>query len=135
MSGIVVGFAGMTHLGINSAAATAAHGFAVVGYDEDPVLIERLSRQTMPISEPGLDDLVTAHADRLDFTGDVRRLAACYVVYIAADVPTNDAGESDLVPIRALIDRVSAALRHDAVLVILCQVPPGFTRALTAVEP
>jgi len=135
MSGIVVGFAGMTHLGINSAVATAAHGFSVVGYDEDAALVERLSRHAMPISEPGLDDLVTAHADRLAFTGDVRRLASCDVIYISADVPTNDAGESDLVPIRALIDRVRAALRHDAVLVILCQVPPGFTRAVTAIAP
>jgi UDPglucose 6-dehydrogenase len=135
MSDIVVGFAGMTHLGINSAVATAAHGFAVVGYDEDRALGERLSRHALPISEPGLDDLAAAHGDRLRFTGDVRRLATCDVVYIAADVPTNDAGESDLLPIKALIDRVSVALRHDAVLVILCQVPPGFTRALTAVPP
>src|SRR6202034_2638396 len=40
---------------------------------------------------------------------------------------------SDLVPIRALIDRVAANLRDDAILVILCQVPPGFTRTLAGI--
>jgi UDPglucose 6-dehydrogenase len=52
------------------------------------------------------------------------------VVYIAADVPTDDQGQSDLSGIRALIDTVAAGLGRDAILVILCQVPPGFTRSL-----
>ena len=40
MSGVLVGFAGMTHLGVNSAAAALARGFRVVGYDPDREVIE-----------------------------------------------------------------------------------------------
>ena len=133
MSKPIVGFAGMTHLGLNSAAATAAQGFPVFGYDADAALIARLRARRMPIAEPGLDDLVAAQAERLSFTDKIADLKQCDVVYIAADVPTDDEAKSDLGPIRALIDGVAKVLRDDAVLVVLCQVPPGFCRTLTQI--
>jgi len=43
-------------------------------------------------------------------------------------VPTDDAGCSDLKPVDALLETVFAAARPDAVVVLLSQVPPGFTR-------
>jgi len=135
MSGIVVGFAGMTHLGINSAAATAARGFAVVGYDGDAALVARLKAHQLPVVEPGLDTLVAENSARLSFTATAGDLRACDVVYVAIDVPTDDQGQSDLEPVRALIARVVSQLRSDAVLVVLCQVPPGFTRALAVLPP
>jgi UDPglucose 6-dehydrogenase len=135
MSDTVVGFAGMTHLGINSAAATAARGFEVVGYDGDPAVIGQLRARQLPVVEPGLPELIDEHAARLSFTADAAALRRCDVVYIAADVPTDDEAASDLAPIRALIDRAAAHLRDDAVLVVLCQVPPGFTRGLRGAPP
>src|SRR5258708_9556429 len=134
-SGMLVGFAGMTHLGINSAVATAARGFRGLGYDADPSLVARLSARDLPVVEPDLDALLAAHAGAITFTADAEALRRCDIVYIAADVPTDDAARSDLAPIRALIERVTAHLREDAALVILCQVPPGFTRALPAPSP
>ena len=135
MGNPLVGFAGMTHLGINSAAATAARGFSVLGYDGDRELIERLRRRQLPVVEPGLPELLTEHAPRIEFSADPAALGRCDIVYIAADVPTDDDARSDLAPIRALIDRVAANLRPDGLLVVLCQVPPGFTRGLAAVPP
>ena len=129
----VIGYAGMTHLGLNSAAAAAARGFAVIGWDSDSALVSRLRQGALPVVEPGLDELVAAYAARLSFTYRVGDLAACDVVVIAADVPTDDAASSDLAPIHCLIDAVAPVLKPSAVLVVLCQVPPGFTRSLTAV--
>jgi len=126
----VVGFAGMTHLGLVSSLAAAARGFTVVGYDPDPALAARLRRGQLPITEPGLDELLAAGRPRLSFDADSEELQRCDIIYIAADVPTDEAGTSDLAPIAALIGRVAHQLRGDAVLVVLCQVPPGFTRAL-----
>jgi len=128
----VIGFAGMTHLGINSVAAAAERGFPTVGFDPDPARAVALARRDLPVLEPGLLELVAGNADRLTFTADSADLARCNIVYIACDVPTDDAGSSDLTPVRALIEVVTPALRDDAVLVILCQVPPGFTRGLAA---
>ena len=87
---ITVGFAGMTHLGINSAVATAARGFDVLGFDHDAALVERLNRHEMPIVEPDLNELVSANAKRLRFSATPGDLATCDIVYIAADVPTDD---------------------------------------------
>jgi UDPglucose 6-dehydrogenase len=133
MSCPIVGFAGMTHLGINSAAATAARGFDIVAFDVDESLVAQLSRRDLPVAEPGLEALITAHAARIAFTSDVAALGRCDVVYISADVPTDDEARSDLAPVHALVALVSAQLHPDAVLVILCQVPPGFCRALAQV--
>lgn len=131
----VVGFAGMTHLGLVSATAIASRGFPVVCFDADKELIARLQRGELPVLEPDLDDLVRANGSGQTFTASIADLGRCDVVYIAPDVPTDDRGESDLSGIRALIDAVAAALAPDAVLVVLCQVPPGFTRGLAAPPP
>lgn len=125
-----VGFAGMTHLGVNSAAAALARGFEVVGYDADLDAVAGLRRGEPSIVEPGLPEVLRKHAAQASFTADLADLSHCDLVYIASDVPTDDAGTSELSGIRKLIDTVSAALGQGAVLVVLCQVPPGFTRAL-----
>jgi len=133
MSLPVVGFAGMTHLGLNTAAATAARGFSVIGYTPDLALANDLQASRLPILEPDLDRYVAENASRIRFTSDAAALALCDIVYIAADVPTDDDASSDLSPILALIDTVANHLRSDAVMVVLCQVPPGFTRRITSV--
>jgi UDPglucose 6-dehydrogenase len=124
-----IGYAGMTHLGLCSGAAAAAQGFATVCFDPDAALIARLERGDLPVREPGLPELIAAHRAALTFSADPQALAACDVVYVAPDVPTDDTGGSDLAPLDGLLRRVDAVLRPDAVLVILSQVPPGFTRA------
>lgn len=133
MNPSVIGFAGMTHLGINSLAATAARGFHVLGYDDNASLVDRLRNDERPVVEPGLEELFSAHSDKIRFSSRASDLKQCDIVYISADVPTDDEGKSDLSSILTLIDRVAASLREDALLVILCQVPPGFTRSLKVV--
>jgi UDPglucose 6-dehydrogenase len=124
-----IGYAGMTHLGLVSGIAAASRGFETVCYDADAGRIAALRRGELPVVEPDLPELLAAHGERLRFTGDLAALAECDVVYVAPDVPTDDRGLSDLAPLNALIAAVDPMLRGDAVLVILSQVPPGFTRA------
>src|SRR6516225_5231589 len=133
MSAPVIGFAGMTHLGLVSAVATAARGFDVIGYDADERLVRRLDCCELPILEPDLDRLLSASRHRICFSADARDLARSDVVYIAADVPTDGEGDSDLAPIATLVEEVSNHLRDAAVLVVLCQVSPGFTRSIATV--
>ncbi len=125
-----IAFAGMTHLGLNSAAASAARGFTTICFDPDPAVIDRLRRGELPVIEPHLHETIAANAQRLSFTADEGALGSADLCYLATDVPTDDDGRSDLAGIRRLIDHVAAAMALDAVLVILCQVPPGFTRGL-----
>ena len=126
----VIGYVGLTHLGINSAAAAASKGFQIVAFDPDEALARRLGQGDLPVVEPGLDSLIEKNQARLRFTSDLERLEECDVVYISPDVPTDDEGNSDLDAVMALLTLTGPALRTDAVTVVLSQVPPGFMRSL-----
>jgi UDPglucose 6-dehydrogenase len=128
MTTAIIGFAGMTHLGINSAVAAAEKGFKVVCFDPDQSRINQLSSKNLHVVEPDLPELLDKNWGNIKFSAKPADLAACNVVYIAPDVPTDDLGQSDLGPIGKLIDQVDAVLRSDCVMVLLSQVPPGYTR-------
>lgn len=125
-----IGFAGLSHLGLCSAVAAAARGFETVGFQSDATLVRRIDQGHLPIVEPDLDRLFAEHRARLTFSAEPQALTACDIVYLSFDVPTDDKGDSDLAPIRALIDEITPFLAPTALLVILCQVPPGFTASL-----
>jgi UDPglucose 6-dehydrogenase len=131
MSSPVIGYAGLTHLGLNSAAASADKGFKVVGYHNDTSYVSEINAGFLPITEPGLEYLIEKNKQRLSFSHDINSLSQCDIVYISVDVPTDDLGNSDLEPIRKIITESEMVLQENALLVILCQVPPGFTRGLT----
>lgn len=131
MSGApVIAYCGLTHLGLVSGTAAAAKGFATILFDPDTELVARLERAEMPVSEPGLDEAFAAGRPRLTITADPAALARADVVYLAPDVPTDGSGASDLGPVERLLAVVRPALRDDAALVVLSQVPPGFTRGI-----
>lgn len=126
---LTIGYAGMTHLGLCSAIAAASKGFSTVAFDADTALIERLEFGQLPVVEPDLDDLLRANRAYITFTADTSRLATCDIIYVALDVPTDDTGRSDLGALDQLLALVLAHARPDAIVVVLSQVPPGFTRA------
>lgn len=128
MSAPLIGYAGLTHLGLCSAIGAATKGHDVVTFSEDRELVARIEAGRLPIVEPGLDAAFADHRARLSFSADVQALAACDVVYVALDVPTDDSGRSDLSSINAALARIAPALGPRATLVVLSQVPPGFTR-------
>ncbi len=125
----VIGFAGMTHLGLVSGIAASEKGFEVVCFDTDATRIAPIRAGRLPVSEPQLDALAEKNTARLSFTSQASDLARCDVIYVAPDVPTNDQGASDIRPIESMLQAVFAAARPDASVVLLSQIPPGFTRA------
>lgn len=129
MSQPVIGFAGMTHLGLVSGVSASEKGFSVVCFDSDAERVGALQRRQLPVSEPQLDALVEKNAAKLRFTSRIEDLATCDVIYVAPDVPTDDQGKSDLGPINVLLDKVLDAVGPEPVVVVLSQVPPGFTRS------
>lgn len=124
----MIGYIGMTHLGLNSAAGALARGADVVCFDPDVALIGRLRRGVLPVSEPDLAEAFAANGERLSFSSSVDDLSRCDVVYVAPDVATDDAGGSDLSNLLMLLEIAEAHVPDRAVLIILSQVPPGFTR-------
>jgi UDPglucose 6-dehydrogenase len=128
MSAPVVAYAGLTHLGLVYGAAAAEKGFRVVAFDPDAALVKALAGGKLPVEEPGLEASYRHQRERFTFASNAQAVAAADIVFISSDVATDDQGRSDLAQTRRLIDMVSPHLK--GVLVILCQVPPGFTRSL-----
>jgi UDPglucose 6-dehydrogenase len=128
----MIGFVGLTHLGLNYSLATAAKGFDVVAYDPDATLAARCAAGDFPIEEPGFKELFAAHRGRLSYTADAAQLASCDLVFYALDIRTNDRNESDTGPLTKLIHDTAPAIAAGATVVLLSQVSPGYTRQLVA---
>ena len=100
----VLGFVGMTHLGLVSGVCAAEKGFNLVCFDTDRARASSLARGELPVSEPGLPELLAKNKERLLFTSDPAMLSGCDLVYVAPDVPTDDQGRSDLGPVAAMLE-------------------------------
>jgi UDPglucose 6-dehydrogenase len=125
----MIGFAGLSHLGLVSAAAAAARGFDVMGFDADADLCRQLSAGELLVHEPGLPELLETHRARLSYASDPVSLAACDVVFVAIDVPTDSDDQSDIAPVGALLDEVRTVVKPGTAVVVLSQVNPGYTRS------
>lgn len=126
----MIGFVGLSHLGLNYSLATAAKGFDVVGYDPDPALVSRCAAGDFPIEEPGFAELFATHRAQIRYTSAAQDLAQCELVFYALDVRTNERNESDLAPLTALIHATAPVFSANTTAVVLSQVHPGYTRQL-----
>jgi UDPglucose 6-dehydrogenase len=128
--GRLIGFAGLSHLGIVSSISAASKGFGVLGYDPDADLCARLNEGEFAIYEPGLEELFLSSHSSIKFTNEVVSLGGCKLVYLSLDVSTDENGRSDLTDLHALAEDVIHSVADGTILVILSQVAPGFTRQL-----
>jgi UDPglucose 6-dehydrogenase len=124
----MIGFAGLSHLGIVSSLAAASRGGPVIAYHPSAGLCGDLAAGRLPIHEPGLAELHASYRGQMRYTAEPAALADCDLVYVSLDVPTDATGKSDLEPLEALTDKIVPHLRPGTVLVFLSQLPPGYMR-------
>jgi UDPglucose 6-dehydrogenase len=129
-SNLKVAYLGLSHLGIVSAISLASKHVRCVGVDLDWQLVSKLGRQEWPIQEPGIEKAYSEAKDFITFTSDPTSLSECDIVYVSQDVPTDDFGRSNLGEVETLIDLASKNVSKGARIIVLCQVPPGFTRSM-----
>jgi len=123
-------FLGLSHLGVVSSIGWASQGDPVVAVDLDPEPVSRLQRGELPVLEPSLDALFAQTRGRMTFGTDPSLVRDASLVVVARDVPTDHGNASDTGPVTALIDAAIPHLRDGVTLVVMSQVPPGFTRRL-----
>ncbi|MDP3920121.1 MAG: nucleotide sugar dehydrogenase [Candidatus Omnitrophota bacterium] len=120
--------AGLWHLGLVSAATLAELGFRVTGFEADTPKIENLRQGKLPLYEPGLEELVSAHLKKssLQFEDDpVRAVSQAQVVLITFDTPVDDEDRVDLSELDSTITLITPHLDKNAVVIIHSQVPVG----------
>lgn len=126
----MIGFVGLSHLGLIYSLTTAAKGFDVVAYDPDDTLTARCAAGKFPIQEPDFGELFAQHRARIRYTSDETALAECELVFYSLDVATNERNESDPGPLTQLIRATAPNLSPGTIAVVLSQVSPGYTRQL-----
>ena len=126
---------GLWHLGLVTSACLADLGRTVVGFDENPQLIDGLRNGRLPLFEPGLEELVATGMarHRLWFTADPREaLTGARYAVIAYDTKVDERDESDLSQVMAATSLLSRHLEHGSTVVVSSQVPVGTCQRIEA---
>ena len=83
---------GLWHLGSVTAACLASVGHEVTGLDSNSVIVEKLRKAELPVSEPGLDDLIREgiNAGQLKFTSAAEiAISSAEVLWVTYDTPVD----------------------------------------------
>src|SRR3954462_13558105 len=119
-----IGVIGTGYVGLVTAAGFAELGNEVYCIDIDAAKIEGLRRGRVPIWEPGLEELVARHRDRLHFSTDLGdALAHARLLFVAVGTPPTYSGDADLSAVHAVVDAMPASDEH--ALVMKSTVPVG----------
>jgi UDPglucose 6-dehydrogenase len=130
---------GTGYLGATHAAAMAELGFEVLGLDIAPEKIEMLARGAVPMYEPGLEELLRAHAagvagssGRLRFTTDWAEVAEFGDVHFLCVNTPQKQGEyaCDMSYVEAAVESLSRHLHRAALVVGKSTVPVGSAERL-----
>jgi UDPglucose 6-dehydrogenase len=123
-TGEPVGVIGTGYVGLVTAAGFAALGSEVYCVDIDAAKIEGLRAGRIPIWEPGLEELIAQHRERMHFsTGLDDALEHARLLFVAVGTPPTYSGDADLSAVHAVVDAMPASDRH--ALVMKSTVPVG----------
>jgi UDPglucose 6-dehydrogenase len=127
-----IGVIGTGYVGLVTAAGFAAMGSEVWCVDIDSAKVERLLRGEVPIYEPGLEQLLAEHSERLHFSTDLSQaLEHSRLLFVAVGTPPTYSGDADLSAVHAVVDAIPAS--HDHALVMKSTVPCGTGAAIQRV--
>jgi len=123
-----IGFCGMSHLGLCYSTAAAEKGFQITCFDFDDKKIKNLKSSNLDIEEPDLKNLINKNKNKLMYSNNILDLSSCDFVYFSFDVNTDSKGKSDKKLLINNLENLILKLDKNIPLIILSQVPPGFTR-------
>src|SRR5579864_7566859 len=124
-----LGVIGTGYVGLVTAAGFAELGSEVWCVDIDAAKVERLRRGEVPIYEPGLEELLRRHADRLHFTTELApALEHARLLFVAVGTPPTYSGDADLSAVHAVVGAMPASDHH--ALVMKSTVPVGTGAAI-----
>lgn len=117
---------GAGYVGLGTAGLLAHLGYQVTGVDVDPDRVAQLQRGEVPIHEPGLDALLAAQGERLQWTTDYAAVADADVVFICVGTPPSADGTPDLRYVTAAATSIAGYLNsRSQVIVNKSTVPIG----------
>ena len=129
---------GTGYLGATHAACMAELGFEVIGVDNDPSKIAKLSKGELPFYEPELPELIAKHVKggKLRFTTDYSEISDCDVHFICVGTPQSEKGiAADLTFVNSAFAEVAKVAKSGSLLVGKSTVPVGTAQRLSTQLP
>src|SRR4051812_49509272 len=124
-----IGVIGTGYVGLVPAGGFAELGNEVFCIDTDEAKVRGLREGRMPIWEPGLEEMVARHRDRMHFSTDLAdALEHARLLFVAVGTPPTYSGDADLSAVHAVVDAMPASDRH--ALVMKSTVPCGTVEAI-----
>jgi UDPglucose 6-dehydrogenase len=112
-----IGVIGTGYVGLVTAAGFAALGSDVYCVDIDAEKIRGLQAGRVPIWEPGLEELIAEHRDRLHFSTDLApALEHARLLFVAVGTPPTYSGDADLSAVHAVVDAMPPSDAHAVVM-------------------
>lgn len=129
---------GLWHLGTVTAACLASfRDYAVVGLDPDEPTVARLNEGTPPVSEPGLEEALSAGlgSGRLRFTTNAAdALREVEVLWVTYDTPVDDEDNADSSYVLREIEHSLQYMPAGATVLVSSQLPVGSIRRIEAIS-
>jgi len=124
---IQISVVGLWHLGSVTASCLAEKNFKVIAYDQDKEIINNFKNGTLPIFEPGLEDLVNINISRstLSFSSDPNSLIDSDLIWVTYDTPVNDQDIADVEFVINNIVELFPYFKNDSVVLVSSQLPVG----------
>ena len=123
-----VGIIGLGYVGLPLARAFGDRGIAVLGFDVDPIKIDRLERGESYIGHIPDSAIRQMRESKFDATVDFRRLDEPDVVIICVPTPLTDARDPDLTYIVNSAKAITLRLRPGQLVVLESTTYPSTTR-------
>src|SRR4030042_4464142 len=117
---------GAGYVGLVTAVGLAEFGHTIIGTDKDFEKIEKTSRGTAPIYEPGLDELLKRNLAKgtLTFTSDVgRAIRDAEVIFVCVGTPQDENGRPDMSQIETVSRSIAQNLNGYKIIVEKSTVP------------
>jgi len=119
---------GTGYVGLVTGTCFAETGIDVTCVDIDEEKIEKLKKGTVPIYEPGLEEMLERNIkkDRLRFTTDIAlNLKDCEAAFIAVGTPPDEDGSADLKHVLGVAHEIGKYMEDYLVVVTKSTVPVG----------
>src|SRR3954451_8998411 len=112
-----IGVIGVGWVGLVTAACFAELGHEVWCRDIDAAKIASLREGSVPIYEPGLEDLVARNSERLHFDEELApMLEHARLLFVCVDTPPTYSGDADLSRVEAVVEELPDSSEHAIVM-------------------
>lgn len=126
----LVGIIGLGYVGLPLAQAFTNGGYSVLGFDIDPVKVEKLSKGESYIGHIDAATISTMKSKGFSATTDFGRLKEADAILICVPTPLTAAREPDLTYVEKSAEAIAKTLRAGQLVVLESTTYPGTTRRI-----